>query len=79
VPSSRSNRWGGERAVENYLGQLPTPPPGEHGGIPRLREIGDCPKELAFDHSQAAGEGATKQIPEGSPSGKFFHGRSFAG
>jgi hypothetical protein len=44
----------GKCGLEDYLGQLPTPAPGEHGGIPRLHEIGDCPKELAFDHSQAA-------------------------
>ena len=37
--------------------------PEGHGGIPRLTEIGDCPKELAFDHRQEASKG--QSIPFG--------------
>ena len=44
--------------------------PEGHGGIPRLNEIGDCPKEFAFDHSQELGRGDRIYSElEGSPNG----------
>ena len=45
-------------------------PPEGHGGIPRVNEIGDCPKEYAFDHSQELGRGDRIYSElEGSPNG----------
>ena len=63
--SKRRSRWAAKmRSVEltiwdSYRFRAPE----GHGGIPRLNEIGDCPKELAFDHRQEASKG--QSIPFG--------------
>ena len=61
----------GQRGIESYLGQLPFRTLEGHGGIPRLNEIGDCPKYSAFDRSERQLGGAIEHVPQDRQAGNF--------